>query len=138
MRTAAAQISIQGLPNLRIIWMRGFPKQRRRGNDHPVEAVAALGGLFINKGALKRVKFAVLDQSFQGRDARRSDLRYRQLAGLLRLVAEQYHTGSAFLPAAAEMRTHQPQLIPKNVKERRIRPGLDGMGLSIHHEDNFV
>jgi hypothetical protein len=63
MRSAATQVPIQSFSDLRITWMRSFPKQRRGRHDHPIKAVTALSCLFLKESALDWMVLAHLHQS---------------------------------------------------------------------------
>jgi len=120
MRAAATQVSIQSFSDLHITWMRSFPKQRRRCDDHSVKAVPALRRLFLKERTLHRMVLSFLDQSFQGCDSRPAHLGDWKLAGWLRLIPDQHHTGATCLLAAAELGTCESQFIAQNIKERGI------------------
>ena len=108
MRATAAQVSVERLPDLLIGGMAGPSQQCDGGDHHPVGAVAALRGLFLEEGTLHRMQFLRRPQSFQGRDRTARGFGDRQLAGLHRLGTQEHRARTTLLQAATELRAVQP------------------------------
>jgi hypothetical protein len=118
--------------------MRSFPKQRGCRDDHPVEAVTALRGLFLNEGALHWMVFTFRHQSLQSCDSRATHLGNWKFAGWRRLAPDQHHTGTTGLLATTELRTGKSQFIPQDIKQGCLWFRLDCVRLFIHDENDFI
>ena len=68
MRPAAAQIAVQSLPHLLLGRSGTVAQQPGRGHHHAGGAIAALGGLLIDKRLLDRIEPAAVRQPLHGGD----------------------------------------------------------------------
>src|SRR3569833_1005053 len=131
-RAATAEVWLHMTANffVRRIWL--LVQESLRLHHHPGNAVAALGGLFVDKGLLQLVRLAAFHQAFQRGDFAVADRRHRQKAGERRASVDMDHAGAALPESAAEARAMQPQIVPKDVKQRRRGIGdIDLLRLAI-------
>src|ERR1041385_1455795 len=115
--------------------MGRLTKQRLALHDHSVGAVAALSGLFLDKGRLHRIWLFWSPQSFDGRDGTSLGLSNRNAAGAGHLAVDQDRARSALSQAAAEFRSMQSDRISKHVQQRLRRiPRINCKGAAVHTE----
>src|SRR5688500_9714603 len=74
-------------------------EQRLGAHDHAVDAIAALGGLLADEGALQRVQPVDCAEPFQRRDLGAGERADRGHAGTHRLAVDQHRAGAALRQA---------------------------------------
>ena len=131
-----AQDAGQRLPDLRRRRLGILIEKCLRGQDHAVEAEAALRRLFVDKRLLNRVRLFGRAQTLERRDARAADGRDGCHARADRAAADNRGARAALAEAAAELRTAQTEVIAEHIEERRCRIDVDGATLPVHGERN--
>src|SRR4029077_20756205 len=101
MGTAAADVSVERLRNLRARGFGVFIEQRLSRNQDAGKAIAALAGLLLEKGLLPRMRVFAVPQALDGDDFLSRDAPDRFGAAFLRRTVDQNHaTAALFEPAA--------------------------------------
>src|SRR5579863_5648290 len=95
MRAAAAEIVGQSRLDLGRGRLRGLVQEGLGLHDHAVHAIAALGGLLLDEGALHRMQILARAQSLESDDLRLADVVQRGDAGTHRASVEDYGAGTA-------------------------------------------
>jgi hypothetical protein len=74
MGAAATEIVGKGMLDVVVDGRIGILSQKRRGlHDHPIDAITALHGLFVDESQLQRVRLLGRAEAFEGDDLARSD-----------------------------------------------------------------
>src|SRR3984957_6985363 len=130
---AAAEMPVHRRANLCFGGLRSFREQRCRGDNHSVEAISPLHGLFFNDGFLHRVQSGCVrefslarvpgGQSFERGDGLALDRGNRRHAGANFFAVEEHGTRSALREAASEAWALQMKLVGKHVQQGRIGRG---------------
>jgi len=92
MGAAATEIVGQGVLDVVVDGRIGILSQKRRGlHDHPIDAITALHGLFVDESLLQRVRLLGRVEAFEGDDLARSDTGERRhgLSGRAMLQSRQ-------------------------------------------------
>src|SRR6185436_10372713 len=131
---AAAEDARQRLLDLAVGRARVLIEKRLRGEDHAVQAEAALPRLLLDEGALDRMGPLRRAQPLEGRDLRAADAADRGHAGADRAAADDHGAGAALAEAAAEFRPAQREVVAEDVQERRCRVDVEGMRAAVDGE----
>ena len=121
MRAAAAQVVLQCVADLQVAGLWVGRQQRHRGHQHAVQAIAALGGLGGDKGALHRVQHAIFGQTVQRGDFAPKHRTHRHHAGARGQTIHQHRAGTAFTQAAAVFGAVAAQVVAQHGQQRRAR-----------------
>ena len=111
MRAAAAEIARQRFPDLAVGRFGSVVQQRFGRHDHAVDAVAALGRLFIDEGLLNFVHLFGRAQAFEGGDRFILHGAHRGDTGADGVAVHDDRTGAALSEAAAELGAVEPEVV---------------------------
>src|SRR5437870_6506562 len=103
MRVAPAKHPRQRLLNVRIGCFGIQVQVGFCGHDHTAEAKAALHGLLIDERFLNRMRLRARSQTFERRDLRARDIRYRRDTGPDCLTLDNDRATAALTESAAEL-----------------------------------
>src|SRR6185295_19992878 len=120
MGTAAADVSVKRLRNLRARGLGVFIEQRLGRNQDTGKAIAALAGLLVEKGLLQRMRVFAAAQTLDGDDRFSRDAPDRFCATFLRCTVDQNHATAALFEPAAKAGAHETKFITQHVEERRF------------------
>src|SRR5256885_1496562 len=125
MRSAPAQVTVEGLANLALRRSGGFRQERRGSDQDAARAVPELGRLLGEKGVLQRMQLAAFAQAFNGGNSFARGGPQRSVACGGRMAVDQDEACAALAVTAAEARTFQPEIVAECVEKRRIRTRLE-------------
>lgn len=117
MGAAATQVVGQFLADLAVAGVRVAIQQRLGGHHHAVDAVAALGGLFVDEGLLQRMGMGGIAESFEGNHLAAHGSLHRGDAGAGGDAIHQHGAGAALAEAAAELGTVQLQVVAQDIEQ---------------------
>ncbi len=137
-RVASADVSGQGLPNLRLVRARVSVEEGLGAHQKPGRAEAALAAVVVQEGPLYGVKFSAVREAFDGKHPPRSDLQGEHLAGVDREPVEKDRAGATLAAVAASLRTGQVESFAENPQERPVVPDLHPTPLAVHVEGYSV
>ncbi len=121
MRAAAAEIVLQCFLDLGFGRPRVLAEEGGGFHDHAVDAVAALGRLLLDEGALHRVRLFGRAQAFERHDLLLGGERgQRHDSGAHRLAVDLHGAGAALRHAAAEARAAQGEVVAQRVEQRHV------------------
>ena len=110
-------------------------EQRRRSHDEAGLAVAALGHLVLDPGALQGMQPpSTTGQAFDGGHRLAGDVGHGDRAGAHRLAIDMDRAGAADGNAAAELRPDDVQVLAQDPEQRLVRFGIDLTYLTVHGE----
>jgi hypothetical protein len=113
--------------------------QEMRSCDHkPGSAEPALDGLLVDEGLLDTVQGTRLGQVFNGRNGLTGNFSQGDFAGRAAFVIDQYHTCPALLQPTSELRSDQSEIIAQDIQEGGIGIGVEGKGLIVNEEGDWV
>ena len=125
-RPATAEMSIERVADLGIGRIGVLRQQRRRRDDHPARAIAALERLLGDEGGLHRVRLRWGAETGDGGDRSAvGEARHPPHAGADRLAVDQHGAGAALPEPAPELRTERRGVVAQAEQEWRRRIGLD-------------
>ena len=125
MSPATAKIVIEGVADFRFgrLWVE--VEKRLRLHDHAINAVATLGGLFINEGLLEPVRLAVFRQSGKcGYRPANSRLCLGH-TGPHRFAIYEHRARTALRPSTTEFQTVLVKIICQDEQERSFSWRVD-------------
>ena len=137
MGATAAKMMFQCGADFRFVGMRRAVEQCGGGDDHAVQAIAALGGLHLDEGALHRVRVCLAAEPFQRDDRPALDGLHADGAGAHRTATHQYGTGAAFAETAAEFRAIEAKIVAQDIDQRRLRANVENVDFSIDVERDW-
>jgi hypothetical protein len=119
MRSAAAQIGRELLPDL-ILGRLWCAREKCGGlHDHAVDAVAALHRLLLDEGALQRVRSRFRAKPFESDDFT-PNRRQGHYARTHRDTVNMDGAGSALTETAPKAWSVQPEIVSKDIKQRHV------------------
>jgi len=124
---AAADVDVEGAADVVAGGAGVAVEQGLGGDDQPGGAVAALGGLFGDEGALEGVGV----QIFKGGDfglGYRSD---RDRAGGYGLSVDQHLASPALLQPAAKLGGFEPEVVAQDLQQRGVWIDVEAIGLPV-------
>ena len=146
--SAAAEMAVHVLPDLRIRGLRILRQELGRLHDHSADAVAAMGRLLVDEGLLQRMQrgrrrqLLLLGmpgrQAFERGDGFARHVRHRRHAGADLDPVGEHRAGAALRQPAAELRPVQGKLVREHIKERRIGIGGDRPGAAVHFDAQLI
>src|SRR5439155_1733599 len=89
------------------------------GDGHAADAKGALHGLLIDERFLNRMRLRARSQTFERRDLRARDIRYRRDTGPDCLTLDNDRATAALTESAAEFRTAEFQIVAEDIQQRR-------------------
>jgi hypothetical protein len=110
------------------------PRQQRK--DDAAQAESALSGLLFDESALDRVRVLGRSQSFEGFDLGSIHAFDRRDAGADGPAIHDNRAGAALSQAAAELGPTQLEVVAENVKKRRRRIHIQGVGATVDRQGN--
>lgn len=125
MRPTSAEMMPQGLSDIAFVRIWLSCCERHGGDDHTVQAVAALGSRLFYKSTLNWMEFIAARKPFQGDDMALSDRGNRNRAGANRSSVNEYCAGPAFAESAPVFRPIQRKVVSQDIEERRLEIGFD-------------
>src|SRR5215217_8660370 len=128
MGAAAAEIGGKRRAHVVLLRLRVALKQIGRGHDHPVDAIAALCRLLLDKGGLQRVRLLPRAETLDGGDLVLIEEPDRHHAGAHGRAVDEYRAGAALRQPATELGTVKFEIVAEHVKQRRIRLSVDRAG----------
>jgi hypothetical protein len=131
---AAADIAVHEFHDLAFRRTRILFEQRNCRHDHARSAVAALQGIFVEKGLLNGVKLIAFRQTFYRRDLLLCDSCCFGYARPLRFAVDQYGAGAALAFAASVFCAGQIEIIAENTKQRGLGIGINREGTSVYNQ----
>src|SRR5690242_3442752 len=120
MGTAATDISVKRLCDLRPRRFRILVEERLGRDQNTAKAIAALSRLFIEKSLLKWVRARGITQAFNCDDLFSCDAPNRFGAALLGRTIDQHHAAATLFEPAAKARAHKAELVAQYVEQRRL------------------
>src|SRR3974377_78696 len=132
---AAADVSLHGLPDLCIAWIRARAEKFNRRHDHAGGAVAALKRLFAEKCLLHRVQCVTLRESLDGRYVLSHGNRQRRHARSYGFAFQQDRARSALSFTAAVLGSGQLQFVAEYPKQG-LCGGSATFALATVHEES--
>ena len=135
MAPAAAEMGLQGRANDGIGSARFLLQQGLRAHYHPGNAISALGGLLLDKGALHWPRVICRTQTFNGGNLFSLDQQNWRDAGEDSRSIDHDGARTALAEAAAEFRSVQCKLVAQNIEEGCI--GLCGDLALLAIDKNF-
>ena len=76
----------------------------------------------------------VVGQALDGRDGASLDVFDSDRTGTLGFAVNENRAHAAFGDAAGVFHARDPQVVPQNLQQRRLRVGIDLLGHTVHHE----
>lgn len=131
MSTAAADISLQGLHDIRFAGIGIFLEERDAANDHSGSAIGALERALIEKSLLHGMKLAILFEAFDGEDGFSVSIANRQLAGAARGAVQQNGAGAALAFATTVFGSGKAKLFAQRKKQSCVRIRLENAAFSV-------
>src|SRR3954462_8325549 len=128
---AAAEISGDGLPDLRLARVLVAIEERAARQHHSRRAVAALQAVLLPESFLHGVELSVLLEPLDGGDLAPVGLHREERARLHRLSVEQHGARAAMARVATDVRSRHPQVLAQEVDEEQPRLDLPLLGLSV-------
>ena len=125
----AADVALERVRQVGLV--RLVERGGRRGHQHAGGAVTALEGLRVVKGLLHRVQFAVLGQTFDGRDLAPLGAKGGDQAGMERFAVDMHRTGAAIAGVAALLHAEDLEIAQEGAQTlaglgcRRIETAVD-------------
>src|SRR5262245_25593586 len=113
---AAAEIAVEAGADVLFARPRIGVEQRLGRHDHAVAAVAALGGLLGDEGALQRARLFDCPQALDGGDLGVTQRGDRGHARAGRLAVDQHRAGTALSEPAAELRPVELEIVAQDVQ----------------------
>ena len=118
MRSATADISLQGLRNFRGAGIGIFLQQGHTAYDHSGSAICALKCALIEKCLLHGMQLAVVFETFNGDDGFSRSVIHRKLARSPRHAIQQDGAGTALAFTATVLGSGQPKLFAQGKQQR--------------------
>src|SRR6185312_15113216 len=109
-------------------------QKRLRGHDHAIDAVAALGGLFVDERLLQRTWLLHAAQVLERGDLVALGGGGRKHARMHSRAVQVDGAGTAFGKTAPELGPVQPQLVTQHIEQHRAGLGLDCVLLTVYLE----
>eukprot|EP01132_Coremiostelium_polycephalum_P020033 gene20034-23819_t len=131
MGAAAAEVARQLGAHLGFAGVGIAVEQGLGGHDHAVEAVAALGGLFIDEGLLHRVRGLAGAEAFEGDDVAAHGTRQGEDAGTCSHAVDDHRAGAALPQAAAVFGAVELQVIAQDQQQRGVGHCADFAGVAV-------
>ena len=134
MRAAAAEMRLERAPDLAIGRLHVLLQQRLGAHHHAGDAIAALGGLFLDEGLLDRRRLFDVAQPLERRYLTTFEQQDRRDAGKYCLAVDHHRAGAALAEAAAIFGGVELEMIAQHIEQRRIGIGIDAAGLAVDGE----
>jgi hypothetical protein len=114
---AAAQHAAESFADflIRCFWF--LVKNSFGSEDYTAQTEAALGGAFVDKGLLDRMRFIRCAEALKSRDFVSANRVHGHDTGTHDMAAQDYGAGSALGHAASEFRSTQSKLVTQDKQE---------------------
>jgi len=132
MRSAAADISLQGLYDFRFVGICIFLQERDAADNHSRCAVRTLECALIEKCLLHRMELAVLFEALNGDDGFSGGVGDRELAGPARRAIQQNCARATLAFAASVFGSGKAKLFAQRKKQCGLGIRLEGAALSVN------
>src|SRR5262245_49607613 len=136
---AAAQVAGDRVTDFVVAGVVVLLQERVAGHQHSRRAVAALKAVFLKETVLKRMKFAVLFETFDGGNRTPVSLHGEDGARLHGFSVEHDGTRAAVTRVATDMRAREPQRFTEEVDQQQTRFDVGALlaPIDIYFNSNF-
>jgi hypothetical protein len=133
---AAAEVSLDAVPNLVFAWIRVVVEQLLDRHDHARSAEPALQPVLVPKRFLDGVHVAIARHPFDRRDLQAVRLHREDRARLHRAPFEHHRASAAHRRLASDMRSRQLKIFTKKMNQKQARLDRPLILPAIHFHPN--